>query len=472
MHNFNVSVYSHYLPGLELLILLIIEGSFFSSKALVIQNVPFGLVAASWLYCPALFNPQGLDYESLRDDMDDWLEWIYSRDTTDQSCSWEKWWQTQVEPMQHASFNTRVLTFIVKCRYIFVAYMFIGAATQYRKKTVGLVDTAIGLYVLVGTLVLGGALFAVLSPSERNRDKFGDLRERRKQRAYFITVLFIVITAVLCVPVLTFTSLFEVLLATALVVFFLADGVCLSITGSRLAKGHDFTLFNVIRRANQAFHLIVGFAILAPLIVISWIPFLGMLQGRVLFNDKFAERLRIALDENKKKLASLHDDTYHSIVDEEEGGDLSRVTRKHLITRPTVMNRMKDGPISNKKTRVPRRRRSEAVSSTSRSMRNSIPSMLANREERLFSRAAPTNASNISDDTVRSSSAAAAAAAATAEIAHPQAGAESGEVFFGSGESTTVPEAMGIPAIDNPMHSERWPDLGAPPGLGQAPGGV
>ena len=231
----------------------------------------------------------------------------------------------------------------------------------------------------------------------------------------------------------------------------MADGVCLSITGSRLAKGHDFTLFNVIRRANQAFHLIVGLAILAPLIVISWIPFLGMLQGRVLFNDKFAERLRIALDENKKKLASLHDDTYHSIVDEEEGGDLSRVMRKHLITRPTVMNRMKDSPINNKKTRVTRRRRSEAVSSTIRSMQNSIPSILTNREERLFSRTAPTNASDVPDDTDRSSSAAAAAAAAPAEIAHPQAGADYGEVFFGSTGDTTIPESASTPVTENPM---------------------
>ena len=68
--------------------------------------------------------------------------------------------------MQYASFNTRVLTFIVKCRYAFVAYMFIGAATQDRKETVGLVDTTVG-HVLVGTIVVG-VHFAVFSRATAN----------------------------------------------------------------------------------------------------------------------------------------------------------------------------------------------------------------------------------------------------------------------------------------------------------------
>jgi callose synthase len=442
--------YSHYLPGLELLLLLIIEGAFFSTKALVIQNVPFGLVAASWLYCPALFNPQGLDYESLKHDMDDWLEWIYSRDTTDQSYSWEKWWQTQVEPMQYASFNTRVLTFIVKCRYAFVAYMFIGAATQDRKETVGLVDTTVGLYVLVGTIVVGGALFAVFSPSDRKRDKFGDLRERRKQRAYIVTAFLICITAVLCVPVLTFTSLFEVAIAAALMVLFLSDGVCLSLTGSRMVKGHDFTLFNAVRRANQAFHLFTGFAILAPLIVISWIPFLSMLQGRVLFNDKFAERLRIALDENKKKLASLHEDTSHqSMHDEEEGSDLSRDVRKNLMTKPTVMHRMRD---AQKRTTTFRPRRSEAVSSTRRSLSTAIPTIIAHREEqtRRSSIKASMSASGIPEDPARRSSATAA------EISRPRGGDEAGEDSF-----VSFDDAMRERGVKNPLHPSSRPPAAA-----------
>ncbi|CAN0084436.1 unnamed protein product, partial [Sphacelaria rigidula] len=48
----------------------------------------------SWLWCPVIFNPSGVEWLDVIKDFDGWLQWMAAEDD-DPDKSWHAWWIKQ-----------------------------------------------------------------------------------------------------------------------------------------------------------------------------------------------------------------------------------------------------------------------------------------------------------------------------------------------------------------------------------------
>lgn len=93
--NYRLYSRSHFVKGFELLILLVIDRWYGSSyyKFHMFANLSTWVLAVSWLFAPAIFNPSGFEWERTIDDWRDWWKWMGNSGIgMNAETSWESWW--------------------------------------------------------------------------------------------------------------------------------------------------------------------------------------------------------------------------------------------------------------------------------------------------------------------------------------------------------------------------------------------
>ncbi|KAL6286951.1 hypothetical protein ACE6H2_011341 [Prunus campanulata] len=288
--NYRLYSRSHFVKGLELLILLIVYGVY--GKAYKSSNLYFFItfsmwfLVASWLFAPFVFNPSSFDWQKTVDDWTDWKRWMGNRGGIGISPdkSWESWWEEEQEHLKHTVIRGRVLEIILACRF-FVYQYGIVYHLDIAHHSKSLLVYGLSWVVMVTVLL-------VLKMVSMGRRRFGtdfQLMFRILKALLFLGFMS-VMTVLFVVCGLTISDLFAAILA------FLPTGWAILLIGQacrRMVKGLGF--WESIKELGRAYDYIMGLIIFMPIAILSWFPFVSEFQTRLLFNQAFSRGLQISM---------------------------------------------------------------------------------------------------------------------------------------------------------------------------------
>uniref|UniRef100_A0ACD5VR14 Uncharacterized protein n=1 Tax=Avena sativa TaxID=4498 RepID=A0ACD5VR14_AVESA len=287
--NYRMYSRSHFVKGLELLILLVVYlaygKSYRSSRLYLFVTFSIWFLVASWLFAPFIFNPSCFEWQKTVDDWTDWRKWMGNRGGIGMSAdqSWEAWWTSEQEHLRKTSIRALFLEILLSLRFLIYQYGIVYHLNIARRNTSILVY---GLSWLVMLTVL-----VVLKMVSIGRQKFGtDLQLMFRMLKGLLFLGFVSVMAVLFVVCnLTISDVFASILG------FLPTGWCILLIGqacSPLIK--KTTLWDSIMELGRAYDNIMGLVLFLPIGFLSWFPFVSEFQTRLLFNQAFSRGLQIS----------------------------------------------------------------------------------------------------------------------------------------------------------------------------------
>lgn len=288
--NYRLYSRSHFVKGLELLILLIVYGvygnSYRSSNLYFFITFSMWFLVASWLFAPFVFNPSTFDWQKTVDDWTDWKRWMGNRGGIGISIdkSWESWWDDEQEHLKHTVIRGRILEIMLAFRFFFYQYGIVYHLdiAHFSKSLL-----VYGLsWVVMVTVLL------VLKMVSMGRRRFGtdfQLMFRILKALLFLGFMS-VMTVLFVVCGLTISDLFAAIIA------FLPTGWALLLIGQvcrPMLKGVG--IWESIKELGRAYDYIMGVVIFMPVAILSWFPFVSEFQTRLLFNQAFSRGLQISM---------------------------------------------------------------------------------------------------------------------------------------------------------------------------------
>ncbi|KAJ4729026.1 Callose synthase [Melia azedarach] len=281
---------SHFVKGLELVILLVLyevyASSYRSSNLYLFVTISMWFMVASWLFAPFVFNPSGFDWQKTVDDWTDWKRWMGNRGGIgiQPDRSWESWWDGEQEHLRYTNIRGRVLEIILVLRFFIYQYGIVyHLDIAHHSKSF--------LVYGLSWLVLVTALL-VLKMVSMGRRRFGtdfQLMFRILKALLFLGFMS-VMTVLFVVCGLTISDLFACMLA------FLPTGWALLLIGQAcrpLFKGLGF--WDSIKELARAYEYVMGLLLFMPIAILSWFPFVSEFQTRLLFNQAFSRGLQISM---------------------------------------------------------------------------------------------------------------------------------------------------------------------------------
>ncbi|PNT72150.1 hypothetical protein BRADI_2g40441v3 [Brachypodium distachyon] len=287
--NYRVYSRSHFVKGLELLILLVVYlvygKSYRGSKLYLFVTFSIWFLVASWLFAPFIFNPSCFEWQKTVDDWTDWRKWMGNRGGIGMlgEQSWEAWWTTEQEHLRKTSIRALLLEIILSLRFLIYQYGIVYQLNIARHNTSILVY---GLSWLVMLTVL-----VVLKMVSIGRQKFGtDLQLTFRILKGLLFLGFVSVMAVLFVVCeLTISDVFASILG------FLPTGWCILLIGQACYPViKKTTLWESIMELGRAYDNIMGLVLFLPIGFLSWFPFVSEFQTRLLFNQAFSRGLQIS----------------------------------------------------------------------------------------------------------------------------------------------------------------------------------
>lgn len=126
--NYRMYSRSHFVKGLELMILLIVYQLYGKvangTMTFMLITSSMWFLVVSWLFAPFIFNPSGFEWQKIVEDWDDWTKWIGSRGGVGVPAnkSWESWWVEEQEHLQYTGFLGRFWEIILSTRLFLFQY--------------------------------------------------------------------------------------------------------------------------------------------------------------------------------------------------------------------------------------------------------------------------------------------------------------------------------------------------------------
>ncbi|XP_073280004.1 callose synthase 7-like isoform X2 [Primulina huaijiensis] len=288
--NYRMYSRSHFVKGLELLILLIVYEvyghSYRNSSLYFFITFSMWFLVASWLFAPFIFNPSGFEWQKTVDDWTDWKRWMGNRGGIGISPdkSWESWWNEEQEHLKYTNMRGRILEIVLAFR--FFIYQF-GIVYQLK---ISHGSKNILVYGLSWFVMLTALL--VLKMVSMGRRRFGtDFQLMSRILKLLLFLGFVSVMVVLFVVCdLTVSDIFAALLAFmptgwALILIAQACRPCLKGIG----------IWDSVMELSRAYEAIMGLIIFMPVVVLSWFPFVSEFQTRLLFNQAFSRGLQISM---------------------------------------------------------------------------------------------------------------------------------------------------------------------------------
>ncbi|KAM0886388.1 hypothetical protein ACQ4PT_029729 [Festuca glaucescens] len=126
--NYRLYSRSHFVKGIELMILLIIYELFghssHSTIAYIFVTFTMWFLVLTWLFGPFLFNPSGFEWAKILEDWSDWNKWISNSGGIGVSPekSWESWWEMEQEHLKHSGIIGLIFEIILSLRFFLYQY--------------------------------------------------------------------------------------------------------------------------------------------------------------------------------------------------------------------------------------------------------------------------------------------------------------------------------------------------------------
>ncbi|CAN1850901.1 Callose synthase 2 [Linum perenne] len=314
--NYRLYSRSHFVKGLELMMLLVIYEvygeSYRSSSLYFFITFSMWFLVGSWLFAPFVFNPSGFDWQKTVDDWTDWKRWMGNRGGIGipPEKSWESWWDGEQEHLKHTNLRGRILDIMLSFRFFIYQYGIVyhlDIAHRIKTllvRTICFVLSFSQVYIFFVHYLLQNhilffhvftlQLYSVLQTQmvSMGRRKFGtdfQLTFRILKALLFMGFLS-VLTVLFVVCNLTITDLFAAILA------FLPTGWAILLIG-QACRGlfKAIGLWESIKELGRGYEYIMGLLIFSPTAILSWFPFVNEFQTRLLFNQAFSRGLQISM---------------------------------------------------------------------------------------------------------------------------------------------------------------------------------
>ncbi|XP_078159510.1 callose synthase 7-like isoform X1 [Carex rostrata] len=287
--NYRMYSRSHFVKGLELLILLVVYQvygkSYRSSTLYLFVTISIWFLVASWLFAPFAFNPSCFEWQKTVDDWTDWLKWMGNLGGIgiQPHLSWESWWDEEQEHLKTTSIRGRILEILLSLRFLIYQYGIVYHLNISHGSR-NIIVYALSWLVMLTVLI-------VLKMVSMGRRRFGtdtQLMFRILKGLLFLgfvsvlTVLFVVFN-------LTISDVFASILG------FMPTGWCILLLGQAcrpLTK--KLKMWESIKELGRAYEYVMGLLLFLPIAILSWFPFMSEFQTRLLFNQAFSRGLQIS----------------------------------------------------------------------------------------------------------------------------------------------------------------------------------
>ncbi|KAL5165045.1 Callose synthase 7 [Glycine soja] len=284
---------SHFVKGLEILILLIVYevygSSYRSSHLYLFITISMWFLATSWLFAPFLFNPYGFDWQKTVDDWTDWKRWMGNRGgiVISPHKSWEFWWDEENDHLKYSNLRGKILEIILAFRFFVYQYgiVYHMDITHHNKD---LLVFGLSWAALIIIFILLKASQMVSLKRQRIGTDF-NIMFRILKALRFLGFL-VVMTVLFVVYGLTISDLL------AAIISFMPCGwaiILIAQTFKVCLKGSQ--LWDSVKELSRAYEYVMGLIIFLPIVILSWVPHASECQTRLLFNEAFSRGLQISM---------------------------------------------------------------------------------------------------------------------------------------------------------------------------------
>ncbi|THU66917.1 hypothetical protein C4D60_Mb05t19230 [Musa balbisiana] len=304
--NYRMYSRSHFVKGLELMLLLIayqIYGSAVTdSVAYVLLTSSMWFLVATWLFAPFLFNPSGFEWQKIVEDWDDWIKWINSWGGigVPANKSWESWWDEEQEHLQSTGFLGRFWEIVLSLRFFLFQYGIV-----YHLNVVN-GNKSIIVYGLSWLVIV--AVMLILKVVSMGRKQFSaDFQLMFRLLKLLLFIGFIGTLGILFTLLnLTVGDIFASLLAFMPTGWALLQmrhdqgfetppvAVMLQISQALRPLVKGLGLWASVKALARGYEYVMGLTIFSPVAVLAWFPFVSEFQTRLLFNQAFSRGLQIS----------------------------------------------------------------------------------------------------------------------------------------------------------------------------------
>ncbi|CDY47273.1 BnaA10g03730D [Brassica napus] len=281
---------SHFVKGIELMILLLVYQLFGQSYRGVVTyiliTVSIWFMVVTWLFAPFLFNPSGFEWQKIVDDWTDWNKWIYNRGGIGVPAekSWESWWEKELEHLKHSGVRGIVLEIFLALRFFIFQYGLVYQLSIFKGKNQSFwVYGASWFVILFLLLIVKG-----LGMGRRRFSTSFQLLFRIIKGLVFLAFVTILIT-LLALPLITIKDLFICMLA-----FMPTGWGMLLIAQACKPLIQHLGVWSSVKTLARGYEIVMGLLLFTPVAFLAWFPFVSEFQTRMLFNQAFSRGLQIS----------------------------------------------------------------------------------------------------------------------------------------------------------------------------------
>ncbi|KAK2637156.1 hypothetical protein Ddye_031948 [Dipteronia dyeriana] len=287
--NYRLYSRSHFVKGLELMILLlvyqILSNAYNGVVAYILITVSIWIMVGTWLFAPFLFNPSGFEWQKIIDDWTDWNKWISNRGGigVPPEKSWESWWEKEQEHLRYSGKRGIIVEIILALRFFIYQYGLVYHLTLTKNTQSFLVYGVSWLVIIFILLVM-----KAISVGRRRFSANYQLLFRLIKGLIFLSFVTIFITMI-ALPHMTFKDIVLCVLA------FMPTGwgLLLIAQASKPLIQHA-GIWGSVRTLACGYEIVMGLILFTPVAFLAWFPFVSEFQTRMLFNQAFSRGLQIS----------------------------------------------------------------------------------------------------------------------------------------------------------------------------------
>ncbi|XP_073029043.1 callose synthase 1-like [Primulina eburnea] len=287
--NYQLYSRSHFVKGIELMILLLVYqifgGAYRGVVAYVLITVSIWVLVGTWLFAPFLFNPSGFEWQKIVDDWTDWNKWINNHGGigVPSDKSWQSWWEKQQEHLSHSGTRGIIFEILLSLRFFIYQYGLVYHLSFIKGSRSFLVYGLSWLVILMVLLML-----KVVSIGRKQLSAEFQLVFRMIKGLMFLLLVAVLITLIARAH-MTFRDVIVCILA------FMPTGWGLLLIAQALKPMVVHAGFwSSVRTLARGYEIIIGLLVFTPVAFLAWFPFVSEFQTRMLFNQAFSRGLQIS----------------------------------------------------------------------------------------------------------------------------------------------------------------------------------
>ncbi|XP_030967643.1 callose synthase 2-like [Quercus lobata] len=286
--NYRLYSRSHFVKGIELMILLIVYQLFSQSFRGVVSYVlitfSIWFMVGAWLFAPFLFNPSGFEWQKIVDDWTDWNKWISNRGGigVPPEKSWESWWEKEQDHLRYSGKRGIIVEILLSLRFFIYQFGLVYHLNITKSKSF--------LVYGVSWLVIISVLFLMKFVSVGRRRLSANFQLLFRLIKVLISLTFLgVFITLIAVPHMTVRDIVVCILA-----FMPTGWGLLQIAQASKPLIERTGFWGSIKALARGYEIIMGLLLFTPVAFLAWFPFVSEFQTRMLFNQAFSRGLQIS----------------------------------------------------------------------------------------------------------------------------------------------------------------------------------